>query len=135
MNLSRSPYIIEIDEPLQTGSKIELFLWNTGSVPASPQYTLDKLIPASNSTATYYNISPYVREYFDLTKWSDIITFGKYKGKTVEDVASMDASYLVWLMRETNRTNFGEKMALAIYEDSQEEDLYDDIYLFDPNWD
>ena len=72
MNLSRSPYIIEIDEPLQTGSKIELFLWNTGSVPASPQYTLDKLIPASNSTATYYNISPYVREYFDLTKWSDI---------------------------------------------------------------
>ena len=29
MNLSRSPYIITIDETGQTGSKIELFLWNT----------------------------------------------------------------------------------------------------------
>ena len=72
MNLSRSPYIIEIDETLQTGSKIELFLWNTGSVPASPQYTLDKLIPASNSTATYYNISPYVREYYNFATWQNI---------------------------------------------------------------
>ena len=72
MNLSRSPYIIEVDDVTQTGSKIELFLWNTGSQPASPQYTLDKLIPASNNTKTYYNISPYVREYYNFTTWQNI---------------------------------------------------------------
>jgi hypothetical protein len=69
MNLSRSPYIVLIDEALQTGSKIELFLWTTGSITADPQYTLSKLIPSSNNLKTYYNISPYVREYF---------TFGSY---------------------------------------------------------
>ena len=71
MNLARSPYIIEIDESGQTGSKIELFLWNTGSQPTNPQYTLSKLIPASNKPETYYNISPYVREYFNFTKWQN----------------------------------------------------------------
>ena len=60
---ARSPHIIEINESGQTGSKVELFLWNTGSVPALPQYTLSKLIPASNNLQTTYNISPYIREY------------------------------------------------------------------------
>ena len=62
--LARSPYIIEISVTGQDGSKIELFLWNgTGSAPANPQYTLSKLIPASNNVKTYYNLSPYIREY------------------------------------------------------------------------
>ena len=61
---ARSPYIVEISETGQTGSKINLFIWNgTGSAPASPTYTLSKLIPASNNVKTYYNISPYIREY------------------------------------------------------------------------
>ena len=64
MNLSRSPYIIEVDDATQTGSKVELFLWNTGSIPADPQYTLTKLIPDSKNTKKYYNISPSVREYY-----------------------------------------------------------------------
>ena len=72
MNYSRSPYIIEVNDATQTGSKIELFLWNTGSQPTDPQYTLDKLIPASNNTKTYYNISPYVREYYNFTTWQNI---------------------------------------------------------------
>ena len=72
MNLSRSPYIIEISETGQEGSKLELFLWNTGSQPTDPQYTLDKLIPASNNIKTYYNISPYVREYYNFTTWQNI---------------------------------------------------------------
>ena len=42
MNLSRSPHIITIDETNQTETRIELYLWNTGSQPASPQYTLSK---------------------------------------------------------------------------------------------
>ena len=61
---ARSPYIISVAEILNTGSKIELFLWNgTGSAPASPQYTLSKLITASSNIKTEYNISPYIREY------------------------------------------------------------------------
>ena len=71
ITLSRSPYIIEIDETGQTGSKIEIFLWTTGSQPPSPQYTLSKKIPASNNIKTYYNISPYVKEYYNFTNWAN----------------------------------------------------------------
>lgn len=61
---ARSPYIVEISEALQTGSKINLFIWNgTGAAPTSPTYVLSKLIPASNNVNTYYNISPYIREF------------------------------------------------------------------------
>jgi hypothetical protein len=61
---ARSPYIVEISEALQTGSKINLFIWNgTGAAPTSPTYVLSKLIPASNNVKTYYNISPYIREF------------------------------------------------------------------------
>ena len=61
---ARSPYIVEISETGQTGSKILLYLWNgSGSAPSEPTYTLSKLIPASNNIKTYYNLSPYIREY------------------------------------------------------------------------
>ena len=61
---ARSPYIVTVNETGQEGSKVELFIWNgTGSAPASPSYTLSKLIPASNNINTEYNISPYLREY------------------------------------------------------------------------
>jgi len=61
---ARSPYIVEISEAGQEGSKLEVFIWNgIGAAPANPSYTLSKLIPASNNVNTYYNISPYIREY------------------------------------------------------------------------
>jgi hypothetical protein len=60
---ARSPYIVEVNEASQTGSKVEIFIWNTGSTPATPQYTLSKLIPASNNLQTTYNVAPYIREY------------------------------------------------------------------------
>jgi len=61
---ARSPYIIEISESGQEGSKLELFIWNgTGAAPANPQYVFTKLIPATNNIKTFYNISPYIREY------------------------------------------------------------------------
>jgi len=59
---ARSPYLIRIAETGQNGSKLELFLAN-GSFLGSPQYTLSKLIPASNNVETLYDISPYIREY------------------------------------------------------------------------
>ena len=59
----RSPFIIEVDDPTQTGSKVEIFIYKANaSPPATPTYTLSKLIPASNNTTTLYNLSPYIRE-------------------------------------------------------------------------
>lgn len=61
---ARSPYIVTINETGQIETKLEIYLWNgTGSMPASPSYTLSKLIPSSNNPATYYDVSPYIREY------------------------------------------------------------------------
>ena len=62
---ARSPYLIRIAEggsPPQNGSKVELFLSAT-TFSVSPQYTLSKLIRASNNLETLYDISPYIREY------------------------------------------------------------------------
>jgi len=59
---ARSPYLIRIAETGQNGSKVELFLSAT-TFSVSPQYTLSKLIPASNNLETLYDISPYIREY------------------------------------------------------------------------
>jgi hypothetical protein len=42
----RSPFIIEINEAGQSGSKIELFIWNGSTAPATPTYTLSKNISA-----------------------------------------------------------------------------------------
>jgi len=60
---ARSPFIIEVNEVGQSGSKVELYIYQNGTTPpTSPDYTLEKLIPASNNTQTLYNISPYVME-------------------------------------------------------------------------
>lgn len=59
----RSPFIIEVDDATQTGSKVEIFIYKANvPPPATPTYTLTKLIPASNNTVTLYNLSPYIRE-------------------------------------------------------------------------
>jgi len=71
---ARSPYLIKIDEAGQSGSKIELFLSNT-SFAGSPQYTLSKLIPASNNLETLYDISPYIREYISFASFTPTNTF------------------------------------------------------------
>lgn len=61
---ARSPHVVQVNNTLQSGSKIEIDLWYyTGSQPTTPTYTLSKGIPASNNTDTAYNISPYIREF------------------------------------------------------------------------
>lgn len=63
---ARNPYVVTINETGQIETKLQIFLWNgTGSMPASPAYTLSKKIPSSNNPATYYDVSPYIREYID----------------------------------------------------------------------
>lgn len=74
---ARSPYIVSINEALQVGSKVELFLWNgTGAAPTLPQYTLSKLIPASNNLLTTYNISPYIREFIKHSNFNNNYNVG-----------------------------------------------------------
>jgi len=60
---ARSPFIIEVNEVGQSGSKVELYIYQNGTTPpTAPSYTLQKLIPASNNLQTLYNISPYLLE-------------------------------------------------------------------------
>ena len=70
---ARSPYLIRIAESGQNGSKVELFLSAT-TFSGSPQYTLSKLIPASNDVETLYDISSYIREYISFTTPSEPTT-------------------------------------------------------------
>ena len=67
---SRSPYIVEIDETGQTSSRVELTIWNGSTEPSDPQYILSKNVPASNITQNIYNVSPYIREYFNFNQFS-----------------------------------------------------------------
>jgi len=68
---ARSPYIISINETDQVSTRIELFISAT-TFSGTPQYNLSKAIPASNAPTTYYDIAPYIREYFDHTVYSNI---------------------------------------------------------------
>jgi len=70
---ARSPFIIEVNEALQTGSKIELFIWNDPNIqPTDPNYILSKAISASNNLLTTYNIAPFIREYINLLDSSTV---------------------------------------------------------------
>ena len=61
---ARSPYTISIDEVGQVGSKIDLRIWyNDDPKPTLPTYTFSKQIPSINQTETYYNISPYIKDF------------------------------------------------------------------------
>jgi len=67
----RSPFIIEVAETGQIGSKIELSIWNKGNaVPSSGVgfYSLSKAIPSATQINTSYNISNYVREFIENVK-------------------------------------------------------------------
>jgi hypothetical protein len=77
----RSPFIIQINETAQIGSKIEIFIWNYGgSAPATPTYTLSKPIPTTNQRLTSYNVSNFVKEYIDNIK----ATYVNYYGASEE---------------------------------------------------
>ena len=96
---ARSPYIIEIDEASQIGTKIELYISSgADALPTSPTYTLSKLIPSSNNTANYYNVSSYLREFMNFNSvvsayedsYMNVNTFGRVKVKRYKDVGAGD---------------------------------------------
>jgi len=62
----RSPFVIEVTEAGQIGSKIELFIWRNGdTIPTTPTYTLSKPSPDPTNVSNYYNVSNFVKEYID----------------------------------------------------------------------
>lgn len=75
----RSPFIIEVNEAGQIGSKIELAMWqNGGSPPTSGVgfYSLSKAIASASQINTSYNVSNYVKEFIDNTKATYPTSFG-----------------------------------------------------------
>jgi hypothetical protein len=98
---TRSPFIIEIDEASQISTKVELYIsTGTNTAPTSPSYTLSKLIPSSNITATQYNVSPYIREYmtFDTITSaydSDYLNVNQFAVVTIKRYKDIGAGYVL----------------------------------------
>jgi hypothetical protein len=69
---ARSPYIIEINEANQVGSKLELFIWHKGETePTTPTYTLSKSISSTVNRSTVYNIAQYILENIEIINPQD----------------------------------------------------------------
>jgi len=66
----RSPFIIQVNEAGQIGSKIELSIWNGSSYPTSGVgfYSLSKSIASASQINTSYNVSNYVKEFINNIK-------------------------------------------------------------------
>lgn len=60
----RSPYFIEVNEPFQISAKIEVFLWNKGTIePTIPTQVLTKNVPSINQTKLSWNISEFAKAF------------------------------------------------------------------------
>lgn len=53
-------------------------------------------------------------------KRSDVLTFGKYKGKTVDEILKLDLSYMTWASKNLEKLTFEESVLKEI-EDRKEE--------------
>lgn len=64
---ARTPFTTQVSEAGQTGGKIELFISNTSTFPATPTYILEKNNPSATNNVIRFNITPYVREFISNT--------------------------------------------------------------------
>ena len=93
----RSPYFITINESGQVGSKIELFIWKTGSIPATPTYTFTKAIASATQRENVYNISSFIKEFINnvaptnasTEMWANV-TVKRYKETSVGVYSLLD---------------------------------------------
>lgn len=74
----RSPFIVEVAETGQIGSKIDILIWQYGGSSSSPlkTYTLSKSIASTTQINTSYNVSNYVKEYIDNIKATYVLYYG-----------------------------------------------------------
>ena len=61
---------------------------------------------------------------FNPNPTKQIFTFGKYKGKTLEEVAQHDPGYIVWAYENT-QFKCDKEFYLACYEDDMNSDDYE----------
>jgi hypothetical protein len=52
----------------------------------------------------------------------DIITFGKYKGKTFDEIADIDPDYILWLDEKVKDVKLPKKWIEAVEMDVRERD-------------
>jgi hypothetical protein len=68
------------------------------------------------------------------TSLKEVINFGKYKGKTLQKVLDIDASYLQWAIRNTGRFSLSKNDIKLISQKADEEHkdwLYDNYGIED----
>ena len=78
---TRSPYHITINGSAGDEAEVEIYVWDAvSSQPATPTYTLDKVIVNSANQA-YFNVSPFIKEsirhtqYFAAGSIGNLFTF------------------------------------------------------------
>jgi hypothetical protein len=64
---ARTPFITQVSEAGQTGGKVELFISNTSTFPATPTYILEKNNPSATNNVIRFNLTPFVREFISNT--------------------------------------------------------------------
>ena len=137
----RSPYIIDINEPSQLGSKLELFIWNKGtSMPTSPTYNFSKAIVSTTQRAHSYNISNYVREFITNISPIPTTTFSEEDFNNmwcffkVKRYKLIDSTYVLL----TSDTELDDVIQVAVngfslYQDGVNKQNTLPIFLFDTN--
>ncbi len=64
-----------------------------------------------------------------IQNWNDKMTFGKFKGYKVKEIFEYDATYLLWAMINTDKTNFTKEVKDAIQKRTKEinAEKYEDL--------
>ena len=70
---ARTPFTVQVSEAGQTGAKVEVFISNTSTFPATATYVLEKNNPSATNNVIRFNVTPFVREFISNT-YQDIRT-------------------------------------------------------------
>lgn len=57
-----------------------------------------------------------------MTKPKDIITFGKFKGKSFDEIAEIEPSYILWLNENVDSIKFSKKWLDLVEQDVREQE-------------
>lgn len=110
----RSPYFITINEVGQTSAKIDIFLWNKGSIePTTPKYTLSKNIASPIQTEISWNVANFAKEFIKpvapvnilVPTEEDVNTWCYMKIKRYSNNTLLNAETFVCLNGYTNYMN------------------------------
>lgn len=70
-----------------------------------------------------------------MTKPEDVITFGKYKGKTFDEISDIEPSYILWLRDNVDSVKLPKNFLEAVEWDVREnEDNFMDAYESFMSW-